>query len=352
MSADDCKDGCIQLGTWKRIGDTMEYTTVDEFLKATAKDIEKWPEYGRAAAGTGDDYKLRLREKVQFMHTISDARNVITSFKTQQQYPWWSVGEILSEVFAMNPPLMNRYRPDLIESSYKLRDDKSVEYMYGRRWSEFNEILNTIDVLAARLDSKRAVVPIFTPYDTDPTRKDVPCTLMYTFKIRDNKVNMTSFYRSHDFFGGLKYDYILSSFMCQLITMGVNAKNGSNLLPGKLNMYDDSLHVYVLKDNNKLIEYIKEAENVLQNQSSFNVMYSYGSVKDMYEDLWRVHDAETSSYWANFDAAKEKIEKINNPAFADFARIFYNRNVSYKQKKENKIDDSKLLDYETHIFRW
>src|SRR3990167_10191821 len=43
----------------------------------------------------------------------------VEGFKTQ---PWWMVAEILTEFLNLNPPLMMKYRDDLIKSSYILME--------------------------------------------------------------------------------------------------------------------------------------------------------------------------------------------------------------------------------------
>jgi thymidylate synthase len=334
----------------------MRFKTGDGFITWLRQDIQKWNSYDRKTSARNEDYKKSLIEKIQFFYTIDDATAVILSSSILKQHAFWSISEFLTEIFYQTQPIMYKYKPEIIEWSYKLRNDKTPEYSYGHRWSEYNQISNVVETLSHRLDSKRAVIDIFVPYDTDPKRNDVPCTLMYTFKIRSNKLNMTTFFRSHDIFSGLKYDFLLSSFINQIMCMSINARrkelklSNENVQPGSLAFYEDSLHVYNLKDKTKMKKFINENHEV--SEERFNIMYNYDTVKGMYDDLWYIMKAETSSYYGNFKFALEKINKIENVTFKDMAKMYYNRNLKHNYKKKHQYDLTSYLDYETKIFKW
>lgn len=330
---------------------TKTFKNFDDYIKFFFSNQPNWIDYSREYSGTGDEYKKTIVELNHVCIELEDCRDVISSLDNFKQHAFWSVSEVLSEIFAMNPPLMSRYNLKVIEWAYKLRDDKSIEYMYGRRWSEWNQILNVIETLSTRLDSKRAVVNIFTPYDTDPKRNDVPCTLMYQFLIRDNQLHLTVFYRSHDINSGVRYDVILSSFMQQLICMAVNAKTALNIRPGKLIMFDGSLHKYPIKDADILQKISDETLDKLilgdrLSTSYFNIMYQYKTVKDIFDELWLIKNCEEASYQNNFQYALKLIQKIQNPAFRDFARVYFNKNLKHFKSNFEK------QKYETRCLRW
>ncbi len=311
-----------------------------EVIDHYGKRLNDQKQYGRNGAGTGDEYKKSLRELNHEFYSLP-ATKIVVDGPTHRAGPMWAVGELLSELFAMNPPLMMRYNEGIISESYKLRPDKSCEYLYGRRWQEFNVLLNTAEILSERRDSKRAIVPIFTPYDTDPNRKDVPCTLLYDIKIRDGKLDMMTAFRSHDFFSGMKYDVFLSSFMNQMFSMMVNAKTGDTIKPGTLHFYEGSLHSYG-RDDGKLEQLMLTPP---QHVSDFNVMHPYKSVSALYDDLLMVCRSEESSYWGRLDVSNEHLNRIANPAFRDFARVYHNRNAKYNNSEER-------LPYETSVMTW
>lgn len=331
---------------------TISFDSFAEYIHYFFGESPKWTSYDRESTGTGDDYKLKLNEMTHVITEILDARNVVSPYDSYKQHAFWAIGEILTECFALNPPLMAKYNPEVVEWAYKLRPDKTCEYTYGRRWSEFNQIFNVIKTLSERKDSKRAVIAIYTPYDTDPARSDVPCTDFYQFLIRDNKLHMTVMFRSHDILSGVRYDVILSSFMLQLIAMAVSANRKEQIIPGRLIMYDGSLHIYPNKDTetiSKIKEDLKNAESI-ETEAYFNIMYPYVSVEEIYEDLWNVLRAQEFSYFSQFGHAAETIMKIKNPAFRDFARVYYNRNARREMKLSGQ--DLVLMTFETKALRW
>lgn len=164
---------------------------------------------------------------------------------------------------------------------------------------------------------------------------------------------MTVFYRSHDLFSGVKYDFILSSFINQIICMAVNAKTQMNIEPGQLGIYEDSLHVYIKKDEDKVTKFIKEG-HIRNNPEKFDIMYKYNNIEELFDDLWYVVKTEEATYYGNFDFALEKINKIKNKAFKDMAKMYYNRNFKHycNNSTSERCLNKTTLPYETTILRW
>jgi len=127
----------------------------------------------------------------------------IKGFKTQ---PWWMVGEVLTEFLALNPPLMNKYAPDIIDKSYTLTPQGTCEYMYGTRWMEHNQIEHVREKLTKNPTTKKAIIQTWMPYDSENNRRDSPCNVNYMFLARDGKLDITATIRSNDLFRGVKYD--------------------------------------------------------------------------------------------------------------------------------------------------
>lgn len=317
----------------------MEFDNFAQLLQQMSVQLQQQTIYKRSQTGTGDEYKKELIELINQFHSVPTTQIVVTG-ETHKAHPFWVIGEIMTEIFGLNPPIMTKYKPEIIENSYKLKPDKRVCYSYGERWAEHNQLINIIDILSDRQESKRAVLATYMPYDTNPTKTDVPCTIMHQFLIRDNKMNTTTFFRSHDFMSGQKYDVYLSSFLSQLITMGVNAQTNSNIENGRLHFYDGSLHVYA-KDIIKL-ERVQDTKN---SECVFDILYKYNKVEDIYQDLVLLKHSEEASYWGKFDASLKQLHQIQNPAFRDFARVYFNRNA-----KHNGIESK--LSYETRVLQW
>lgn len=81
---------------------------------------------------------------------------------------------------------------------------------YGPR--TFEGLKRAIRVLEEDKDSRQAVVPIWRPVESTRT-KDLPCTLTWSFRIRNDELHMSTVMRSNDVFTGLAYDVPI---MCRI----------------------------------------------------------------------------------------------------------------------------------------
>lgn len=74
---------------------------------------------------------------------------------------------------------------------------------YGPR--TFAGLERAIGVLEVDRDSRQAVVPVWRPVESTRT-KDLPCTLSWSFRIRNGELHMTTNMRSNDVLTGVAYD--------------------------------------------------------------------------------------------------------------------------------------------------
>ena len=317
--------------------DDVHHFLADKGAELLAKQVEvKTTNAGNA--GTLKDTLFELPH--QFFVISCPAKTVfnLPHFKT---IPWWLVGEFLTEFLALNPPLMTRYREDIIKESYSLMADGTTEYCYGSRWAEFNQLDNVRKKLIANPHSKRAIIQTWMPYDSELTRSDVPCNTSYMFLGRGDRLDMTATIRSNDIFRGTRYDYALAAFMLQSMAALVGQKVGD------LYFHINSLHVY-----ERDIPMLTIA--VAESRSELAISLSLPEVLDIskfWEDLRRVKASEEASYNAAFDSVNHHIAKINYSIFRDFARIISRRNAKYcKLENEAAKLHSELEDDE--MKRW
>ena len=110
---------------------------------------------------------------------------------------------------------------------------------YGQYWFGKQEGLKwVIQELTRDPDSRRAVIPMLNFTHLFPSNKDVVCTEAITFRIRDNKLNMTVNMRSNDAIWGMTNDVACFSFLWEVT---------ATLLQREMGTYchkADSLHVY------------------------------------------------------------------------------------------------------------
>lgn len=120
------------------------------------------------------DYKEEIVELHPVMFTIPMLK-CISTWQNAHTSKFWAVGEVISEIMVINPPVMDSYRPDLHSWAYEsLLPDRKIRYLYGARIFEFSQLFNTYERLKKNLYSKKCVIQIFAPYDTGVSG-DVPC---------------------------------------------------------------------------------------------------------------------------------------------------------------------------------
>ena len=278
--------------------------------------------------------KEELIELPHQFFSIANPDKTIFNLQSFKTIPWWMIGEILTEFLNFNPPVMAKYRNDLIDQSYKLMADGTIEYMYGSRWKEHNQIENVRKKLISNPNSKRAIIQTWMPYDTELTREDVPCNVNYMFLGRDGKLDMTATIRSNDICRGSKYDYFLAGFMQQSMAALTNQKVGN------LYLSINSLHTYS-KDRSTLEAAVQQAQQNSNKSISINLP-EHIDVLQYWNDLRHVKKAEESSYNSAFQYCDKHINDIHTPIFKDFARIIGINNAITSKNRDYKhkfIDD-------------
>jgi len=139
---------------------------------------------------------------------------------------------------------------------------------------------------------------------------------MYHFLHRDNKLNMSVFFRSWDFFGGAKtYDFALSSFILQSFCSWLNMK------PGKLGIYANSLHYYN-RDRSKLENLVAES----QINSDKLILDGNLGISESYDALRKVKLAEEAAFNKNFDSARRIRDSLEVFLYRDMVNTWIRKN--------------------------
>lgn len=314
-----------------------EYRDVHAFLKDSGDQLLQSGVVQSTNVQNTGTLKDQLRELPHQFFAISSPTATLFNAKGFQTVPWWFVGEVLTEFLNLNPPLMTRYRADLIDQSYKVMPDGTVEYMYGSRWKEHNQIHNVVQRLRGNPNSKRAIIQTWMPYDSEPGRSDVPCNTNYMFLGRNGVLDMTATIRSNDILRGTKYDYPLAGFMHQVVS-GLTGQK-----PGKLVFHVNSLHVYE-KDIDKLREAVKE---ITPTSARLTLPYVMDDAT-LWRDLRGVKAVEEASYNGSFEYTDTHLSRIYYPVFRDFGRIIAARNAKHSKRDdvagrlESQLEDADI----------
>lgn len=127
--------------------------------------------------------------------------------------------------------------------------------LHGVIINPIDQMLDAYNKLLADKDTRQAVVVISNPmfdnyrYTVGEKGKDIACNLIFTFKIRNDKLNITVFNRSNDAHWGLwganlcQFSTIQEVMLNWLRNSGID--DFANLELGTYTQMTDSLHIYL-----------------------------------------------------------------------------------------------------------
>jgi thymidylate synthase len=126
-----------------------------------------------------------------------------------------------------------------------VNDDGSINSNYGQYiFGDLNQFKNVVNTLLKDKDSRRAVIMILQPYHLlNKKMKEVPCTYNISFKIRDDRLNMSVNMRSQDAWIGFASDIPCFSFIHEMCYVLLKEKYES-LKYGDYYHHVDSFHIY------------------------------------------------------------------------------------------------------------
>lgn len=119
-----------------------------------------------------------------------------------------------------------------------LEPDGKFSYTYSERMSK--SLYSVLRQLKIDPNSRQLYIPIYDP-TLDPTRmgtRRIPCSLGYHLLKRKEKLNMTYFMRSCDFYTHYGYDLWLAATLLEWIA------DQTEEFPGSLTHIISSLHIY------------------------------------------------------------------------------------------------------------
>ena len=146
----------------------------------------------------------------------------------------------------LNPGNSYKIRLDLWQSLMSKKDGEKFDYTYSERINFHNQLDNAIAALKEDEHSRRAMIMIFKPEDTDESmgfETRIPCSVSYQFLIRNNKLMMIYYIRSNDLFRHFAVDIWMAGALQDYIVEQLKPVY-PNLKYGSLNYYCGSLHAY------------------------------------------------------------------------------------------------------------
>lgn len=213
-----------------------------------------------------------------------------------------------------------------------------------------NQFMEVYKRLSKDKDSRQGTISMFDPTKDFADTKDVPCTNLMRFTIRDGKLNMMVVMRSNDLIYGLPYD-IYNFTMLQEIMAGL-----LEVEVGKYTHVVDSLHLYET--------HFELAKNIIANKhesvyDTFNTLDARLNVDELDKTSNIVFDVESvtreTGDVVEISTLVEKINSIENEYWRSLAALIATYNIRKARRNQQEIDTIKSLvtsEFQYLISNW
>lgn len=121
---------------------------------------------------------------------------------------------------------------------------KTLNSNYGWQINRKEQLAKVTNILANDIESRRAVVTVYDGKEIDDYEKDTPCCLNFAFNIVDNKLNMTTHFRSQDLVYGFGNDQYTLFEYHRLVYNILSHKRYKDLKMGTSSWFVNDLHIY------------------------------------------------------------------------------------------------------------
>lgn len=202
-------------------------------------------------------YTVRQRELLDVVATIQDEDPQVPLL------PDW-VPLTRAQLDAYYPQLLTAERPE------------NIAYTYGERLFDFagrDQVAAMVEELARVYYSRRAVATLWDPA-RDPRSPDPPCLNLLQARVRQGKLYLTAYFRSHDIFRA----WLLNAFGLRKLQAEIAGRLGNHCMLGDLVIVSQSAHIYadsweaartVTREHER--EYLKNPRLVRDPRGSFNI---------------------------------------------------------------------------------
>jgi thymidylate synthase len=148
--------------------------------------------------------------------------------------------EMIPSEYSWNEERLEEYALQLL-----CRENPGFEYTYGERlrgWSipgtmPVDQVEQAIRRLRDSSSTRRATAVTWIP-PVDEFKDEVPCMIVDDFKLRDGRLNLSVFFRSHDFAGAYPANLYGLAKVLEHVSIKVGAR------PGSICTTSASAHIY------------------------------------------------------------------------------------------------------------
>lgn len=132
---------------------------------------------------------------------------------TFKEWPWYRGNvEQHKEQGKFSHTYMERYWPKRGEH---LMANGHSSAKIGDALGDLDDVVN---LLTREPTTRQAYLPVFFPFDTGAVHGErIPCSLGYLFLMRENKLNITYYIRSCDFYRHFRDDVYMTARLCQWV---------------------------------------------------------------------------------------------------------------------------------------
>lgn len=268
---------------------------------------------------------VETKELIGECFELSVPRNRIIQNAKRKMSITFAIGEFLWYLRGNSKlDVISYYNKNYINYS----DDGETLYgSYGERiFNQMNcQWENIKQKLSSDIFSRQAVLSIYNSNDLIKVSKDIPCTCLLQFFIRENKLHCITYMRSNDIMWGLPYDVFNFTMLQELLSTQL----GIGL--GTYKHFIGSLHLYEM--------HYKLADEILKNPvSKINTMKEmpFTDKKDI-ENILKVEEQLRKG---------DQIEKIDlGEYWNDFISVLIYKRDKIRYGEINSIRDYKMPEY-------
>ncbi len=215
------------------------FASMDEVYVHLASKLENAPK----CAPRGMEIKELIGESFE----LTDPRNRLIHIKERNSSLFFSIGEFLWYLRGSNELEIIKYYSKMY---LKFSDDNATLHgAYGKRIFDSENAKTTqwgniIELLKRDNSSRQAVISIFNLNDLNIKSKDIPCTCIFQYFVREEKLHCLAYMRSNDLYLGLPYDVFSFTMLQELLANELGVELGTyKHVVGSLHVYSQHYDV-------------------------------------------------------------------------------------------------------------
>ncbi|MCK4258492.1 MAG: thymidylate synthase [Halanaerobiales bacterium] len=231
---------------------------------------------------------------------------------------WILSGSDEQWIYTFNENLKNYTNDGILMGAYGPR----IRNWYGK-----DQLRLALDRIKKDEDTRRATITIFDSAKDYKDHRDIPCTNMFRFSVREGKLDMITIMRSQDLWLGFPYDIFTFTLLHELMAGFLNIQSG------KYFHFVDSLHIY--EREFEKVKCLLENNDKIQSFSNSPRLKTINELDELL-DYIKTHAVKNSNF--------EELDKIEHTWWRDFALCI----LSYKLWKTVSKEDALYIANSLH----